>query len=505
MKQKEVPMRYVIIFLCLLVNMNMNGQTRETNLIINVDGRKMTSLNGKWSAIIDPYETGYYNYRYEPDPNGYFKNARPRDKTERVEYDFEASELLNVPGDWNMQRDELFLYEGTIWYKKSFNYRKKTGSRVFVYFGAANYHSRVYFNGQYFGEHTGGFTPFNMEITGLIREVDNFLIVKVDNKRHREGVPTLNTDWWNYGGLTRRVLLLEVPGTFIRDYFIQLKPGSPENIEGWIQLDGKTPRQTVKIQIPEAFSAFTVQTDQDGYAKFSYSVNLELWSPENPRRYDVVIQSETDTVRDRIGFRSIETRGNEILLNGKSIFLRGISIHEEAPFRSGRAFSKEDAGILLDWAKDLGCNFVRLAHYPHNEFMIREAERMGLLVWSEIPVYWTILWENPLTFNNAANQLFEMITRDKNRASVILWSIGNETPLYEARLRFMKDLAAKARELDPTRLVTAALERHYSDPNTLLIDENISMYWAVMNISAGMTACRKRRNQFPGKRYLISR
>lgn len=473
-------MRYCIILFYFLAGLIMYGQTGETALIINVDGRKNYSLNGKWSVIVDPYENGYYNYRYEPDPNGYFKNAYPRDKTERVEYDFETSEILNVPGDWNTQREKLFLYEGTVWYKKSFDYRKKAGSRVFVYFGAANYHARVYLNGLYLGEHTGGFTPFNLEITELIREADNFLIVKVDNKRHREGVPTLNTDWWNYGGVTRRVLLLEMPETFVRDYFIQLKPGSMKIIEGWIQLDGKTARQTVKIQIPEISSTQTVQTDENGYAKFSFPVNLEPWSPENPRRYDVVIQAETDTVRDSIGFRSIEARGSEILLNGNPVFLRGISIHEEAPLRSGRAFSQEDARILLGWAKELGCNFARLAHYPHNEFMIREAERMGLLVWSEIPVYWTILWDNPATFHNAANQLDEMITRDKNRASVILWSIGNETPLNEERLRFMKNLAVKARELDSTRLITAALERHYSDPNTLVIDDPLGEYLDVL-------------------------
>jgi len=80
-------------------------------------------------------------------------------------------------------------------------------------------------------------------------------------------------------------------------------------------------------------------------------------------------------------------------------------IHEEAPFRGGRAFSNEDAKTLLGWAKELGCNFVRLAHYPHNEAMIREADRLGIMVWSEIPVYWTILWENTSTLENARNQL----------------------------------------------------------------------------------------------------
>jgi beta-glucuronidase len=107
----------------------------------------------------------------------------------------------------------------------------------------------------------------------------------------------------------------------------------------------------------------------------------------------------------------------------------------------------------------MGANYVRLAHYPHNETMVQAADSMGLLVWSEIPVYWTIDWENPETYANAEMQLREMITRDKNRAAVALWSVGNETPPTEMRLRFMQRLVATTRQLDNTRLVTAALER----------------------------------------------
>src|SRR6185295_6986888 len=156
--------------------------------------------------------------------------------------------------------------------------------------------------------------------------------------------------------------------------------------------------------------------------------------PEDPKLYQVIISSRDYSLSDRIGFRSIEARGADILLNGKPMFLRGISIHEESPLRGGRAFSEDDARMLLTWAKELGCNFVRLAHYPHNEHIIRIADEMGIMVWSEIPVYWTVLWENPETFANARNQLEENITRDKNRASVILWSVANETPVNDARV-----------------------------------------------------------------------
>ena len=443
--------------------------------IVNVEARRTTSLNGKWRAIVDPYENGYYDFRLQPSKDGYFLDAKPKDKSDLVEYDFDTSGQLDVPGDWNTQRESLFLYEGTIWYRKTFDYPSKAGTRLFLYFGAANYEAIVYLNGEKLGSHTGGYTPFAFEITGKTRQKGNSVVVKVDDKRHREAVPTVNTDWWNYGGLTRGVSLVEVPETFVEDYMVQLKKGSTDTIAGWVKLNGPRTRQQVAIRIPEAGVSVTVAADANGYAALSVPAKLTLWSPENPKLYEVTIASDTDSVCDRIGFRTIETRGTDILLNGKSVFLRGVSIHEEAPFRTGRAYSPEDARTLLGWAKEMGCNFVRLAHYPHNENMVREADRLGLMVWSETPVYWTILWENPETFANASNQLAESIARDKNRASIVLWSVANETPVGEARTAFLKKLAAQVRALDPTRLVTAALLHHNdggaAEGNTDLLDD----------------------------------
>jgi beta-glucuronidase len=455
-------------------------QAQQTSLIANSAGRNAISLNGQWQTIIDPYETGYYDYRYQPSTNGYFRDAKPANKSDLIEYDFDTSESLSVPGDWNTQRERLLLYEGTIWYKKSFDFQKRPNTRVFVYFGGANYLADVYLNGEKLGRHEGGFTPFNFEITNLVRDRANSLIVKVDNQRHRDGVPTLNTDWWNYGGLTREVKLIETPSTFVQDYFIQLKKGSRDQISGWVKLSGETLRQKVTIEIPEAKVSKTFEIDNNGIAQINFTADLTLWSPDNPKLYDVVIKTETDRVPELIGFRSIETKGPEILLNGKPLFLRGVSIHEEAPFRGGRAFSEEDARTLLGWAKELGCNFVRLAHYPHNESMVRQADKLGLMVWSEIPVYWTILWENATTFENAQTQLSEMISRDKNRAAIIIWSMANETPIGEARLSFLKRLVERAKALDSTRLISAALERHYLDEKTQMIDDPLGEFLDVL-------------------------
>ena len=209
----------------------------------------------------------------------------------------------------------------------------------------------------------------------------------------------------------------------------------------------------------------------------------QLWSPENPKRYQVEITLDNSTISDSIGFRMIETRGKQILLNGQPIFLKGISIHEEKPNGGGRANSTEDANTLLSWAKELGCNFVRLAHYPHNEYMVREAERMGIMVWSEIPCYWTIDWKNTKTFENAKQQLSDMIHRDHNRANVIIWSIANETPHSAERDAFLSRLAKHARSLDNTRLISMAMEVTGAANYVNRLNDNMNEYVDVVSFN----------------------
>lgn len=446
--------------------------SRASPLIQHVHARATRDLGGPWRAIVDPYDTGYLDYRGEPQTTeGYFADRKPASPSDRIEYDFDRSEPLAVPGDWNSQRRELFLYEGAVWYRTRFEAAPEPGRRHFLHFGAANYQARVYLDGALVGEHRGGFTPFDLEITGQLRPGEHSLVVQVDNRRLREGVPTLNTDWWNHGGLTREVLLVEVPETFLRDWVLQLDPAAPNRLAGWIRLDGPARRQEVTVSIPEAGIRTAVHTDQDGFARLEIEAELERWSPGRPRLYAVELACGTDRVVDRIGFRTVEARGTEILLNGEPVFLRGISLHEQAPLREGRSHGPADARTLLGWALELGANFVRLAHYPHDEHTVRLADELGLLVWAEIPVYWTIDWENSDTLENARTQLDELVTRDRNRASVIIWSVGNETPPTAPRLRFLRELARRVRELNPTRLVSAALEQREVEPLVQRIDD----------------------------------
>ncbi len=472
----NLPMKYVLALFCLISSMAA-AEAPPGNLIANLPGRKTVSLDGTWRVVVDPYETGV-NARF-------YENRKPKSKSDLLEYNFDTSDTLKVPGDWNTQRDTLFFYEGPLWYQKSFTYHQPAQTRVFLRFGAANHDARVWLNGKKLGEHSGGYTPFNYEVTGILNDGENSVVVEVNNTRREEDVPTVSTDWWNYGGLTRDVNLVEVPQVFVQDYFIQLAKSTPGEIAGWVKLNGADHPGSVSIEIPEISVKQTVPTDASGYGEFHFPARLQLWSPENPKLYRVVVSSEADRVEDEIGFRTVETRGTQILLNGKPIFLRGIAIHEEAPFRGGRAFSEADDRTLLGWAKDLGCNFVRLAHYPHNANMTRLADRMGLLVWSEIPVYWSIDWKNPATLQNAEQQLSEMIARDHNRASIVLWSLSNETPPDEpGRTEFLKTLAEDARKLDNTRLLTSALNHtEKPSPDVRKLADPVGQYLDVLGLN----------------------
>ena len=439
---------------------------QEVPQLANVLGRQTVSLNGKWNYIIDVQEEGYYDYRMNPTRWGFFQNAKPKRPEELIEYDFDKAATMNIPGDWCTQDERLFFYEGTVWFKKSFNYKKQEGHRTLLYFGAVNYDCRVWVNTREVGHHIGGFTPFNYDVTDKLNDGENVVIVKVDNKRHAEDVPTQIFDWWNYGGITRDVLLVDVEQVYVENYKLQLEKADAKAKQRQIAFSAKLNKAEagvpVTLSIPELNIKKQFTTDADGTVQSSLfniqSKKLTLWSPETPILYKVEIQCGQSTVNDEVGFRTVETRGKQILLNGKPVFLKGISIHEEKPNGGGRANSTADAHTLLSWAKELGCNFVRLAHYPHNEYAIREAERMGMMVWSEIPCYWTIAWTNPSTYANAERQLTDMIRRDQNRANIIIWSIANETPHSKERDQFLGRLAQYARSLDNTRLISMAME-----------------------------------------------
>lgn len=455
----------------------------EASLIGNVLNRQTISLNGDWHYIVDIQEEGYYDYRMKPMRWGFFMNAKPQKPEDLIEYDFDASPTMKVPGDWNTQDPRLFFYEGTVWFERSFHYTKTPGRRVLLYFGGVNYDSHIYVNGKKAGHHTGGFTAFNFDVTDELKDGENFVVVKVDNKRHADAVPTQIFDWWNYGGITRDVLLVEVSEHYLENYTLRIDNQDFKRMEFSARLNQALAGEKVRLRIPELKIDKTFETNPEGVVVASWKASPKLWSPEDPKLYHVELIYNEETLTDEIGFRSIRTEGKKLLLNGRPIFLKGISMHEEKAYGGGRANSTSDAHLLLSWAKELGCNFVRFAHYPHNEHAIREAERMGILLWSEIPCYWTIAWTNESTYQNAQSQLRDMILRDQNRANIIIWSIANETPHSAERDRFLSRLSTYARSLDSSRLISMAMEVTSAKNYVNRLNDNMNQYVDVVSFN----------------------
>ena len=460
--------------------------TQNTTVLEGADRRPQTSLDGEWHTIVDPYSTGLYTFHHEIRKDGWFLNRHWTGVGDDhlIEYDFAKSPVLHVPGDWNTQRDSLFFYEGPLWYQRDFTFQPSTGKRVFLHIGAANYRSIFWVNGERVCKHEGGFTTFDCEVTGQLKPGANFVVANVDDTRMADGVPTLQTDWWNYGGLTRSVSLVEVPQAFIGGYDLHLDRATRTKIEGWVQLTGANSGDSVTVSIPALNAKASATADASGRAAIFIPVpGLKPWSPESPKLYKVEIATASDAIHEEMGFKTIEVKGTEILLNGKPIFLRGVSIHAEAPYRTGRANTEKDMDTLLGWAKELGCNYVRLAHYPHDEKMTRAADRMGILVWSEIPSYWALEFDNPAVLAKAKQQLHEEIERDRNRASIALWSVANETPNTPARTRFLTDLANEVRSIDQQRLVTAALLVRGGGSNEKIVDDTLGEALDVIGIN----------------------
>ena len=472
MKKKKLS---ALITLAIMLLLPMKSQTQSA--MINVTGRNTINLNGDWKIVIDPFDIGLGDWA------AIYKDRKPKGKTDFVEYSFDLGPVLSVPGDFNSQMPELTYFESTIWYKRTFVYSPHEHGRLFLHFGAVNYISDVFFNGNNLGRHEGGFTPFQFELTDHIVEGENTIIVRVNNARRKDGIPGIGFDWFNYGGITRDVTLIQTPEVFIEDYVLQLDKQNTTQIKGYLKLNKAIPNREINLAIPELMLQHKALTDTQGMAPISIKASPERWSPENPKLYTVQLICGQDTIIDQIGFRTIEVKGTEILLNGNPIFLKGVNIHEEIPQRRARACSLADAMILLGWASDLGCNFVRLAHYPHNEHTIRLAEKMGLMVWEEIPVYQGIDFTDARMTGKMELMLKEMIHRDRNRCNVIIWSIANETSASKARDESLISLAEKARALDNTRLISAAFNNIRYAGNKITLADTVMKYMDVVSIN----------------------
>ncbi len=411
--------------------------------------RERISLNGGWNYALDQYDTCLRNNWYREMERDPFGNTLPLD------YSYDTWPVMDLPCCWNTLEEKFFYYEGSMLFTRRFSWQKKKDERVFLKIGAANYLCRVFLNKKYIGMHRGGSTPFYIEITDRLKE-ENRLLLQVDSKRRPEQVPMDNTDWFNYGGIYRDIELIRVPKMYIKEFQVALEPdGCYNKLRVKVTMGGNIrPVASAEFEIPELGIQESISLNF-GKGEKVISAAPALWSPESPKLYEVHLRCGEDQVTDEVGFREIRALGTNILLNGQPLFLKGISVHEES-VENGKALTPEERLENIRLAKELGCNFMRLAHYPHHEEMARLADREGILLWEEIPVYWAIRFKRKETYQDAQNQLRELIRRDYNRASVIIWSVGNENADTNERLKFMKGLADTAHQMDATRLVSAA-------------------------------------------------
>lgn len=472
---------------------------------LNAHSRDTQSLSGIWSVVPDPYdqfgEQGAFggNQIFDPD-----RSYEPADADVDDGYD------APVPGCWNEELDAFQHYEGAMWYARRVEWDDRT-ERAFLRFGAVNYRADVWLNGTKLGHHEGGFTPFAFEVTDhLETRADNLLVVRVDNRRAERKLPAERTDWFNFGGITREVDLVTVPERFLRNVKVETDFDDETvtvAVRAWVDEPadgsegGADPAEAPAASLPDLDESWPLDpgdtweaaphagTDQVVRGRcYEGSVELQrddvtLWSPETPRLYDLEVETDADRITERVGVRTVSVAGSDVLLNGEPVQFDGISMHEEADGR-GRALRPSDRRERFEWLDELGCNFARLAHYPHHPAMARRADEAGVLLWTEVPAYWSVAFDEPDVVANYRQQLREVVQRDWNRPSVVLWSIANETDADDpARNEVLPEMAAYVRELDDTRLVTAACFVDEADDGSLVVADPLADHLDVFGVN----------------------
>lgn len=430
--------------------------------------RRSLDLNGTWKFNPDPYQRcRQQKWWLKEGGNDSFFPC----------FNLEGLWDTQVPGTWKKSHPGLEWYDGHANYVREFELDEVPADmEAFLCFDGVTYRGEIYLNGHDVGTHEWGYSPFQMRVTGMLQKT-NRLFVLVDNFMREDRVPGIRCDWNNDGGITGGVSLILVPKIHI------------ENFRTWTHLDGASARIGIEasarsfdstegkldavFEIPELGISQPLAIPLGGKASAEITVSLEkleLWCPENPKLYETRLVTAHETLADEIGYREIKTSGTEILLNGKPIRLHGVAVHSEFP-ATGRAATEEGIALMLEKARELGCNFLRCAHYPYADIFARAMDRAGMLWWEEVPVYWLVNVHKEPQLSLALGMLREMIVRDWNRASLIFWSVSNECAgdgspagahrsLDGGNYPYWVKACALVRELDPTRLLSSADSGH---------------------------------------------
>jgi beta-glucuronidase len=428
---------------------------------------KTISLNGKWKCKSDIKNKGIENKWYLPE-----------------NYNVNDKELhdIKIPTSFNLLKD-FENFEGIIWHFYQFEVNGNLDFNKYdfqVRFKGANYNTKVWLNGRFLGEHNGGFTPFHFDINTLIKKRYNSLIVRTDNTRKKDQIPPISFDWFNWGGIYRDIDLLILPKNRINDVIIKtnLRNKQESKIEVLYSIKGDV---ILEWQILDSSKSHVLYKGvaPEGSGKGSFNLiinNPKLWAPNTPNLYYLRIYNisqKNDKIlifNSHFGIRQIEVIGINLYLNKEKIFLKGASLHEEyMPY--GRTIPYEKRREDVDNFKSLGFNAIRTGHYSHDEDLINIADKVGILILEEIPVYWSCDFKNPQTYETAVNMLMELIWRDINHPSVIWWSVGNELPLHtKSCSRFVKSLMNLIRDIDKTRIVTVVSRKLIPDLTRKSVD-----------------------------------
>lgn len=441
--------------------------------------RQTIDLGGHWRFLPD----------LDPDYHDNDQYAAP-------DWDRRHWELGRVPGCWNSYGERYALFEGVVWFARSLHLPAWTPQAVGVLrFGGVNYEARVYVNGQRAGEHQGGYTEFTLDVSHLLHAGENWLVVRVDNRRHRILLPAC-LGWFNYGGLHRAVTLEVTPGARLEWVGVSAVPHEGD-ATGHIAVEirdvaGAPLVLLAAIRDPDGSVVWQHARSLAGETRIEIPFTLGsalTWWPSRPALYELMVAlTQRDTLVDRVraafGVRRIHTDGHTLLLNREPLWLRGLCHIGDHP-ASGIAFDATAmAGDLRD-LQELGVNALRF-HVPPHQAFLDECDRRGILICTETPVYCLAPADvQPSPFSDPAyrslanGMLREMIRAHYNHPSIILWSLGNECQVaHPEAFPFFRELAQTARALDDSRLLTyASLYGEMGDVGDLVDVIGVNEYW----------------------------
>jgi beta-glucuronidase len=407
----------------------------------NVAGRQGLSLDRQWVFV--------------PDPDSVLGISDINDGT------FDSSNKFLVPGDWNYQRAEWFHYEGPAWFSKVFGYDRVVGRRVFAFLAGADRSVEFWCNGHGPIGHVNGPGALWVEITDALSEGLNRIVIRGDN--------TQTAVRSSLGGLYRSVSIVDVAQTFIRDSWVQLEPNGYELVGELVVNGPKAANRTVTVRIPELGVGSSLVTDSYGQAAVRIDGWPDVWSPKDSRLYRVEWELAGELLVDDVGFRVLSIENGQISFNGEFIKLKGVALEDCAPKSSGRASGIADAVSIVNWVRELGCNFIDLLAGQPDEALIRACDRVGVLVSCGNDLGRKLDVSDGWSYGDTVERLEQLVVRDRSRASIISWNIAR-TPLSDdGDDVWMHGLLDTVRHLDPHRLLSASVSST-PDDLTLFLD-----------------------------------